>query len=349
MNQPEKRVFLYNTTPSDSLDITQPVNTTNKTGQWSQVGIEKGYASVAAAITNENSEYYLQPRPFFETLHHGGTLGEAFLYASPTVSGVKILVGDPLLTAKFPASLPLFQDPDYDHTQSNDTIRRTKLMIENGLTYGARQVDLLDSMKEAIIATADMDIVMELLTPLNKWALARTMNYYMNIYSSTTSAWSRYILESTGLTAEQWIARNHQQVSDLFNQLLTKIGVAIDSAYVSPSGQWMYEFTYEHPVQTLVNVFFTIQVYSDIGLTTLVKTVNSTDVDGWYYEKEYSEFFAMPATGFPSNLTKRRVQFISQALDYLTPKEIYYIKWTAYYSNGTLYESSADRLIIHGE
>ena len=86
MNQNQRRVFLYNADDDAAADITLSFDE-NGSDPWCNIaiGIDPGYAACAGAVDAPDEDAYLRPRPFFEAMHQGASLGECFLYASPSI------------------------------------------------------------------------------------------------------------------------------------------------------------------------------------------------------------------------------------------------------------------------
>lgn len=333
LNQSESRIFLYNADSDSASDITAPVGD-NTTAHWCNVAIgSPGYACTAGNVGNSGIDNYLNPRAFFEALHHHSVIGEAFLFASPVVDWKLVFFGDPLTTVVFPYSLPKWQDENYSELHNNDVIRLSKIMIENALQYGIRASDTIQEMVDLVIASADMTQVLEYLAAFTSWEERRNIEYFLNLYTTLIADWCRYVRSTTGLTVAEWLEEYNVTVSKTFKELTDKVNPPLDNSFVQPNGQWQFEFQYIHELFTLENVGFEISYSSDSNFTAT--TVIASTENGWYYEKEYTSFSEFPSTGFPSNLSKRRIRYVATASHYLIVSGIYYIRWRVIYANGS--------------
>lgn len=77
-------------------------NVTNKSLVLS--ALEKDYCSGIGSMSASEADDFLDIKSFFYTLLEGKTLGEAFLFSLPYQNWTLTLIGDPLLTIKFPGS-----------------------------------------------------------------------------------------------------------------------------------------------------------------------------------------------------------------------------------------------------
>ncbi len=68
---------------------------------WIEAALSAGYASAAASSKSYSPSAVPYPRPFFEALRRGWTLGEAWMVALPMVREGLYLVGDPLMRVGF--------------------------------------------------------------------------------------------------------------------------------------------------------------------------------------------------------------------------------------------------------
>lgn len=328
LNQAEKRIFSYNQDDVSASNIRSPL--VDNVGNWCNVAINAGYAACAGAITGTTVK--LMPRPFFEALHHGATLGEAFLFALPYVESNLILIGDPLITLQMPYSLPKWQDETYTLLRNDDAIIRNKRFIEKGLAYGAREVNLIEELVNDVVSSGNLNDSVNLLTPFNGWKNHRSIDYWKQIYATLINEWCRYTNETTGLSIDDFLSSNSETVSPLFAEISLSIGTPISSTYEKPSGLWEYEFQYIHSALTYEKMNFEIAVYSDCSFTNQIKSIISSG-SGWWWESEYNEFSSM-TDGFMSNFSGRRVKYISPSSQYLTPLTIYYIRWRSIDSSG---------------
>jgi len=93
------RVFFYNADADPAFTMKTFGGT-----DWVPEAIQNGYCSAAGSMSLESPNNFLDPDAFFATLSNEGTLGEAFLFSLPSLNSQLTLIGDPLITMKFPES-----------------------------------------------------------------------------------------------------------------------------------------------------------------------------------------------------------------------------------------------------
>ncbi len=363
LNQNERRVFLYNADDDSACQIHyyqdgSPFDP-NGSDPWCNlaINVEPGYATTAGAVTAPSSynaspvgeDAYLRPRPFFEALHRGATLGEAFLFASPYVNWKIILIGDPLMTVNFLSDLPADQDITLNTVSNNRAIINIKEILEESLAYGAREARLHTDLLNTVAASQDFGEELYLLYALAKWRDLKTLQSFYDLYHHAVRTWVSHIEKTTGLKLDAWLTRENEKVSEYLSDVLAGIYVISDS-YVYPEESWVYDFVYTHDRLTHENIHFRLQVASDEDFSTVVideKTSDSTS--GWRYEQEQNVFVQFPTTGFPSNFGGRRIRYIALSINYLTRTELYYVRWLDINASGNplgIYRTDTEPMII---
>lgn len=356
----ERRVFLYNADNTSACQIHFLQNgspfDSNGSDPWCNlaININPGYAATAGAAGADDEyglnvvgeENYLRPRPFFEALHQGATMGEAFLFASPFVNGKIILIGDPLLTVKFIGTLPADQDISNTTIPNNEMIRITKEFIEEGLAYGFRQSRLLDEIINTNVSSNNFAEELTLLHELANWNNFRNDNSYIDSFARLVEAWSTYILQTSGATVQQWLFRENEKTSAFVNNILS-----IDNFYIRPEGFWEYRFIFEYGKLNFEPVHFQLQVATDIDFNSIVVDVNSfDDIDGWKYEQNPYIFTQIVSSGLPSNFHGRTIKYVSPSDLYLTRTNIYYVRTRTIGADGltviTSYKAGDNALIV---
>ena len=368
-NQNERRVFLYNADDDGAYDISQGFDLLNGSDPWPvlAINVEPGYAAVAGSVQSPGEDAYLRPQPFFETLHRGGTIGEAFLYASPYVNWKTFLIGDPLMTVLFPDGLPPDQDasgttfPNALSTfvepvkpvsyPNNEVILRIKESIEEGLAYGARQERVLQELLEYNVLSTSIDEQLNLMYEIANWRSKRDIKSHRQWYAPVITSLLAYINRTERITLNEWLVQQKEKISQYLRDMLDVIVSApIDSSLIYPEGHWQYTFVYDHPRQTLENIHFRLQVARDADFTQIAQDIKSiSDIDGWKYEVDPFHFIPMQSSGLKSNFTGRRVRFVSNEDNYLRTTETYYIRWRAVDEDDeaiTDYEEDNNLLIV---
>jgi len=354
LNQNQRRAFLYNADDDAAADITLAFDE-NGSDPWCNIaiGIDPGYASCAGAVDAPDEDAYLRPRPFFESMHRGASLGECFLYSSPYVNWKIILIGDPLLVVNFPSDLPPDQDLADESLTNIEVIRRAIDDLETAIAWSTRQYNLIDDMKDTVVASENFSEELNLLEPINTWHTAKSLESRNWLFNRPVIGLLNYVLKTTGTTLEDWLDLHDEKISELLSTVIdTSEGDAIDEDYVYPTGHWDYDFVYTHVRNTLENVHFRMQLATDKSFTAVVVVANSyLEVDGWQYEAEaYGGFISILSDGFPSNFSGRRIRYESTEANYLTQTNVYYVRWRALDSNGNNltsdWNTDSNRMII---
>lgn len=333
-DQPEKRIFLYNADDSSGEDISSSLDNINGSNPWCNIAIniEPGYAATAGAISAVEEIYYLRPRPFFESLHRGACLGEAFLYSSPVVDWKIFLIGDPLLTILFPSDLPADQNPTNTLITNNEAIRRVKESIEESAAWLYRQSNLTTQIADFNATSFNFSEELNLLYRLGDWKSAKSEEVMNDLLTRSVQSLMSYILVTTDLTFAEWLEQQNDKTTDILNNVLLQMGSGYltDTDLLHPSGHWTFEFTYLHPLQTLEKVHFQIQLSYTPDFSIIDMDVQSSlDNSGWTYEYDVNDFIDLPSVGLSSNFSGRRVRYSSVSSNYLPRLEIYWLRWRA--------------------
>lgn len=358
LQQNERRVFLYNADDRSACNIHYYANGSpfdlNGSDFWCNlaINIEPGYATCAGSVDNPGSDAFLRPTPFFQALHQGSTVGEAFLFASEFVSWKTILIGDPLMTVNFPIDIPSDQDTTFQLLPNNEAILREKEFIEESLGWGARQTRVLNEVRDRVVKSEDFVEELSLLVPVNRWFNLKNTKSQSDIHFILVSRWLRYIQATTNISVNQWLDENSHKITRRLHEVIQESGVAlVPESSIYNQGYWEFTFTFVHEELTLENIFFELEVSRnqtfDSG-TVLLDISSFTDVTGWKYEGQPFLFIQMPESGFPSNFSGRRVRFSSPQVNFLISTEVYYIRWTAVDSSGIPFSgaTSTQRMIV---
>jgi uncharacterized protein (TIGR03790 family) len=357
LNQNERRVFLYNADDRSACNIHYYSNSSafdeNGSDLWCNIAInlQPGYASCAGSVGEPGSDSHLRPTPFFQALHQGATLGEAFLFASKYVSWKTILIGDPLMVVNFPDDIPSNQDISFTLLPNDEVILREKVFIEESLGWAARQTRLLEEMRDRVVASEHFPEALNLLQPVDNWYNLKNEQSQTDLYFIIVSRWLRHIQQTTNVSIDQWLEDNSEKITSRLNDVVKQTGVpTVASTYIQPVGYWEFILTYIHQELTWENIFFEIEVAVNetFDSGSIVVDVSSlTDITGWKYEGQPYFFLQMPDTGFPSNFSGRRIKFVSPSDNYLRSTQTYYLRWTAINSDGVAFPgASATQQII---
>ncbi len=356
LNQNERRVFLYNADDDGAADISQLFDP-NGSDPWCNIAIniEPGYASCAGAVDAPDEDAYLRPRPFFEAMHRGASLGECFLFASPVVDWKIVLIGDPLMVVNFPSDPPSSLDLSVTSIPNNEVIRLVKEHLETSVAWLARQSNLTQNMVDKCYQSDNISEEIHLLSPLSDWNSAKSLESVQWLLNRSVSSWMSYILKTTGDTLSNWLETHDEKVSELLSDVIDSTeGDSVDESYVHDEGSWEYEFVYEHQRNTLENVHFRLQVSTDENFSSIVvgtgdESNSYEDITGWTYENELYGFIRLTSYGLSSNFSGRRVKFIAPEEFYLTRTNVYYVRWRALDESGnnlTDWNVDPSRMII---
>jgi len=321
-----KRAFLYNADDEGLSDIKED---TTEGGHWPAVALavnNPGYAAVAGAVDAPDENSYLYPRPFFEALHREAAIGEAFLYANKYVDWKLVLVGDPLMVVRFPL---VFNEALF-YTSNKEILYLTIRAIEAYLKKVDRLSRILDDIVQYGVDSNDFD-TMQLFYSTVKWrdniaAIARGKQYVGGLVKSLANYYARTHGEES---FSDWLANTGQfKVTSRFQDIYqSSSSQTISDDLLFESGEWEINFNYTHSRLTLENIYFVIQVARDSNFTNVVYFISSADsVNGWWYEKEVSDFSSLPEDGFPSNYAGRRIRFVSPERYYLRETEKYFYR-----------------------
>lgn len=329
-NQNVKRVFLYNADSDSAANILEPLS--NSSDPWCNlaINVEPGYASCAGAISDPEERCYLRPRPFFNALHHGACLGEAFLFSSPVVDWKIILIGDPLMVVNFPNEIPAEEDLRNTEIPNHECIRLIKESLEETIAYGRRQSRLLSTVFNNVLNSTEVSEAVNLLHPIKEWSSLKNDSNHNSLLNRAVTDFLHYIAKTENMTFEQWLSSRNEKTTIYFNEVLGTTGQGVvDSEYLYETGTWRYDFKYNHVRNVLENVHFRLQVsltsnFNDV----LIDEDSSVYIDGWKREIEPYTFVSMISSGLPSNFSGRRIRFESTSIaDVLTPTEEYFIRW----------------------
>ncbi len=338
LNQNERRVFLYNADDDGADDIAAPLDF-QSSNPWVNlaINVEPGYAATAGAVSAPTEDSYLRPRPFFEALHRGATIGEAFLFSSKHVDWKMVLIGDPLMVVNFPVDLPAELDQNFSLLPNDEAILRIKEALEESIGYGARQSRLTQDQLNKNLASSNFAEELNLLFHLTNWHSQKDITTHQDILSNPVSAWLTYILQTNNQTLPQWLFARNQKISSDLNSVVESISSSsVDTEFIFPQGHWIFDFVYTHSINTFENIHFVLQVSETADFTELVVDVSTLNsVSGWKYESEQFIFVQLSESGFPSNFSGRRLRFDSTPEHRLRKTEEYFVRWRAFRANGS--------------
>lgn len=324
--QTTARVFLYNG-DTDGAEAVRDA----EDKRWPMLALASGYAGTAGAMSDPLPDGLLRPKPFFDALLRGATLGEAFLFAVPHLDWTLTLFGDPLLTVSFPAAEII---PEGYNVASG--FESMGYNLQTALGYYLEREEIFFNIYSVIHAAGSMVFITELIRPFESVAndvIARTkaefvrlVNEYVRFPRSSNEPLIQY-LNTKGL-----------KVSRLLPLVSPNIQVPASLRY--PVGYWVFEDTIQQPSSEFTKYHFQLQLADDIGFTSLVTTgasyvttdnvtinANSAaNLDGWFYENEANGFSEITSQGVATSYAGRRVRYISPEDDYFPTRQVYYAR-----------------------
>jgi uncharacterized protein (TIGR03790 family) len=343
------RIFMYNADSQAAANI-RSVGATESIA-WCNVSqqILPAYAASAGATEDPGIDAYLRPEPFFRALHLGATLGEAFMSSSKYLDWKIILIGDPLLSVTFPLQAP--PDPygpassppsgnvpgvvEGDLLESSQVSQSIKDRIEDSMAYRSRAAAIAVSAVNRVVDSEDENENALLLNPLVQWR-EELLRQEADIYSRSISKWFTYTAQSNRSTINGWFDTNCQKTTQAFaDSLLEYTNSTIQTEYVySEDGFWSVTFYYIHPIRTAEKVHFELQILDYLTSEVVFQTSTLSNSTGWEYESRTNKFTAM-TDGFFSSHSGRRARYSAPEENYLSPLEIYRVRWRPMHDDAT--------------
>jgi uncharacterized protein (TIGR03790 family) len=307
------RVFLYNADEDGAAELRDADER-----RFPLLAISSGYVTTAGAMSDPTPSGYLRPRPFFEALFRGATVGEAFMFACPHVDWTMTLIGDPLVSVKFPVG-----------TEIEDGISQNAgwdMMVDDlssAVAFAYRKNRKVSDALSVILDYQELGVKLDLLPSFlrladvtdQKWKLPftrliSTTFQFISPPGQTASPIVRYFLD------------RDIKISSLLND-----DVSLPDRFLLPSGYWLAEDEIQHQSVRYTVYSFDLQVsLSENFGDLLIDTSTESSVSGWTYEKESGVFYAFPESGVPSAFAGQRVRYVADEGDYLDRGDVYYFR-----------------------
>jgi uncharacterized protein (TIGR03790 family) len=310
------RIFLYNADPDGAEEMRDAEDK-----RFPMLALSSGYAATAGAMSDPTPDGYLRPRPFFEALLRGATIGEAYTFSVPYVDWTVGLFGDPLLKVTFPAA-PVIND-DLSMNTGWD-------MLHDNLARSiAFRLAANEKLNDAVTLLASNNELLTKVELLSAWKSASSVDNatWQTPYSALATQLVELVINNSQGQSNGLVNYLKSRGIKINGLLLFVLNRSISSALVIPEGQWTAEFVIEDTSASFTNYHFTFDVATDIDFENIVHTYNSEhSVTNWYYEAEVGQFVTMPARGVPSNFVGRRVRFVSEPSHYLDRGDVFYYR-----------------------
>ncbi|MFA5600098.1 MAG: hypothetical protein WDA06_05815 [Phenylobacterium sp.] len=336
------RIFFYNA-DYDSCVTMRSV----AAGNWGPLSVNNGYTSCAGSMSNPTNDGYLRPKPFFEALYQGTTLGEAYIFASPYLDWTNTLIGDPLIRVRFPGDpLSVYipdgtgREVDENEDERLDTfVDKHELWydlikeLSESIGYYINEENLVYNLLYNIVMSTDIATEISLLQPA--YDLYKTTNE--NTRFSTFYALAKGLLNfakeelindynKTNLpisTLNEYLTGRNIRISRLLLPYLSNENIS--SANLFDEGYWDIEHTVVNSALDVTYYNFILKIYSDENLSNLLYSFDSeTSLDGWLYEEEGGKFSPFTQFGVHSKYVGRRVKYVCASSSYLARGQVFY-------------------------
>lgn len=316
--------------------------------RWPILAIQSRYMATAGPMSNPTIPGFLIPRPFFETLLNGGTLGEAYMYSLPFVDWTMTLFGDPLLFVTFQATVA----PDSIATINEDeSIRLMSIDLARTISHNYRRSELLNKIRDLIINTTDVSLKVDLLNKAQNLSVDNSSSAIDKKYRNLSDKYVTYIRSRLSLvditvvtqTVDEYLTNKEFEFSRLITNSLSN-PVSISQSNRLDQGYWQIDNIIQDDAGTFTNYHFDLEVSDSEDFSDIIFSISSNlNVDNWSYEKRLNEFEVFPTTGIPSNFVSRRVRYKSNITQYLDRGITYYFRIRQKNNNNTFsFRSTSD-------
>lgn len=342
-----ERIFFYNA----DFDSAITVRSTS-IGNFCPLAIANDYISVAGAMSNPGDDGFLRPRPFFESLYQGATLGEAYLFSNPYYDWTISFFGDPLVRVIFYSDplgimspygsrvrIPEAEDnpksPDYiDQEEIN---REITIELSQSVAYHINKENQASNLFNSVLLSTDVGLETSLLySTLDVSRQTNSNTRFSRFYQSSKDmiAYIRDILipyengkGANLFSVNDYLSYKGLKLSRILLPMISNIDGGISENNLYNEGYWELDHVVSDITGDVTNYNFVIQISKDSLFSTIELTINSSlDKLGWYYEIEEDVFSNLPLIGFPYNYIGRRVRYQSTIPNYLERAEIYYFR-----------------------
>lgn len=299
---------------------------------WPIMAIRRGYVATAGALSNPGIDGFLRPRPFFDALFRGATLGEAFLFSQPYLDWTMACFGDPLMTFSFsqPSSTLDLITEDAAWQSMADSLSESIIRIY-------RKTNLIKELRDQIVLGDDVETSVDLAYPFNALYKAFQENGWQNDFVNLTNALisfalnrSRYKFSGYYPSFNDYLSLTENKITEnvLKSTLNSNLITNISSNNIRDEGSWYVEIEIEHTISSFSYYHFEIDVATDENFDDIIISKKSyRNLDGWYYQDYDNEFKPLGQNGLTSSFAGRKIKYLSLSNEYLTRGEYYYIRF----------------------
>jgi uncharacterized protein (TIGR03790 family) len=328
-----RRFFLYN---ADDDGAGAMRDAEDK--RWPMLALTSGYAASAGAMSDPTPDGYLRPRPFFEAILRGATVGEAYLYACPFLNWTMTLVGDPLLTFRFPKAETLD-----DLLTERQGWERMKDEVSSALGFSMAREHALQDAYDTLLTTTDVAVKTELF-PAFALLASNVTDQTVPTYNTVLRELMRF--PNTGGDFNDFLTNEDIKISQVWNIVLAN-DTAVAEGNQYEEGSWFVEFPLETEISSFTRYHFVLNVslFSDFS-TILVQRDSESDVAGWTWESETNSFISLTNAGVSSNFAGRRIRYSAPEADYQPRGTILYVRYNLRDADGTEYDDHAITTVV---
>lgn len=291
--------------------------------RWPLLALSSGYVATGGAMSDPTPDGYLRPRPFFESLLVGASLGEAFILACPYLDWSVGMFGDPLMIVKFP-----FGDRRATVPTADEGFLTMKDSVAEAVGFFTARRDAYSTIHSIILNSSDFEVKTEL------YPGAIFLRGLGDRIPQTLSPFCKEfcVFGAQQSNLESYLTAVDTRISSLVASLA---GQFPSSSLTYDQGFWSFTTTLTHESSAFRFYHFELIAAYDVDYTDVI-IHSTTDINYagggvtweptfWEYEKEQSSFVVVPSGGVPSSFEERRVRCNGSVL--LDRGQMYYVKY----------------------
>jgi hypothetical protein len=275
----------------------------NNSRHWPLLSISSGYACCAGTICDTSPDLFIRPKPFFESLLRGSTIGEAYIFSLPSFNSGMTLYGDPLIKVRFPTGIALNND-----ITEVSAFQQMADDIASSIAFNVKFRGLMRGIFNAINDSADLETKGDLFAS----ALQNSNTASSGGFGQFSEVAQRFL--SFPLSEiNSFLSLNNLKVSRYLN-------ATAGSAVVSPSniyqqGSWYIETDIVRREFGFSSYHFELELsHTSDHVNPFLVLHSSSNATGWVYEKNKDVFEAIPNGGVTANFAGRRIRYVSPSL-----------------------------------
>lgn len=321
------RTFFYNA-DYDGAALLRDLNER----RWPILALQSGYANTAGSMSNPGNDAFIFPRPFFEALLRGSTIGEAYLFSLPYYDSPMTFIGDPLTEFSFPAK----EEINDNLLTELESIKRMFVDLAKAMAYREKKIGKIEQVRDNILDSGNIAVEVDMLQSFHQLYLnndsERADSEYTDIienlyrYIEDISYFSRQPIDDPQLV-DTYLTDNDIQISELIASAVQT--TTISDANILDQGLWSFDQNINDDAGAFAFYHFDITVARDQDLSDVIfSTSSQNDLSGWFYEGDDNEFIQVTSVGVESRFAGNRVRYISPYSRYLSRGDVIYIRLT---------------------